>query len=505
MRIARLMVVAVLVGLAVPVAAEAMPLSDPPGDVKSRDVDILGGEVVLGGGKVALRLKLAGGLRDRDVYTFRVFGQGGERWTLRASRKDGEVVLLRPRRAAAQELPRERQAHQPPRGHQLLVHPHGRQQGALPLLGLGGLAERSPRHASGQGSPPRHGLHPVRRALSGRAARAALAALAVTAVAAACSDDPPKVQAPPRPKPIVWGFAENLHRDPPAMDRKLEVMKRMGATMVRFDLDISPEQDHAVREARADGLRVMGVVTGGSRDPQVYADRIERIVRRYAPLGVHHYEIWNEPNVAADLAHGRRSRPRHHRVHGSGASAAYPRIKAADPRSVVLVGALSRREYVGGRPNDWVEAMYEKGLKGNFDAISIHPYTDPEVPGENTRPAYSWLQMAGPWDDRAPSVRELMVEHGDGAKRVWITEFAAPTGGNLGFPVSEQRQARILERAVTLAQSYPWLGGFLWYSLRDSEGGGEQFGVLRADWTRKPAFGEYVSAIRRSRGRPAGG
>lgn len=90
MRIARLMVVAVLVGLAVPVVAEAMPLSDPPGDVKSRDVDILGGEVVLGGGKVALRLKLAGGLRDRDVYTFRVFGQGGERWTLRASRKDGK-------------------------------------------------------------------------------------------------------------------------------------------------------------------------------------------------------------------------------------------------------------------------------------------------------------------------------------------------------------------------------------------------------------------------------
>ena len=34
--------------------------------------------------------------------------------------------------------------------------------------------------------------------------------------------------------------------------------------------------------------------------------------------------------------------------------------------------------------------------------------------------------MTGPWDDRAPSVRELMVDHGDGAKRVWITEFAAP-------------------------------------------------------------------------------
>jgi len=326
----------------------------------------------------------------------------------------------------------------------------------------------------------------------------------VVVAVAACSDDPPRVEAPPDPTPVVWGFAENLHRDRPTIDRKLAEMRRMGAGMVRFDLDISPEQDHAVREARADGLQVMGVVTGGSRNPQAYADRIERIVRRYAPLGVHHYEIWNEPNLVGswptaddpDLATTE---------YMAMVKAAYPRIKAADPRSVVLVGALSRREYVGGRPNDWVEAMYDKGLKGNFDALSIHPYTDPEVPGENTRPAYSWLQMVGPWDDRTPSVRELMVEHGDGAKRVWITEFAAPTGGDLGFPVSEDRQARILERAATLAQSYPWLGGFLWYSVRDSERGVEQFGVLRADWTRKPAFGEYVSIIRRTRGRPAGG
>ena len=322
--------------------------------------------------------------------------------------------------------------------------------------------------------------------------------------AVGCSDASPQVQTPPHPKPVVWGFTENLYRDAPTIDRKLAVMKGMGATMVRLDLDITPIQEHAVRQAREDGLRVMGVVSGGSRQPERYAARMQRIVRHFAPLGVHFYEIWNEPNVVqfwptAD------DPDRATTEYMDMVKAAYPRIKAADPRSVVLVGALARREYVGGRPNDWVEAMYDKGLKGNFDALSLHPYTDPEIPGKNTQPAYSWLQMAGPWEDRTPSVRELMIEHGDGAKRVWITEFAAPTGGALGFPVSERRQAVILERAVTLAQSYPWLGGFLWYSLRDSENGREQFGVLRADWTRKPAFGEYVAAIRRTRGRPAGG
>jgi hypothetical protein len=90
MRTAKILVVLAALGLAAPFAAQAMPLSDPPGDVKRADVDILGGEIVLGGGNTTLRLKLAGGLHDRDVYTLRIFGQGGERWTLRASRKDGK-------------------------------------------------------------------------------------------------------------------------------------------------------------------------------------------------------------------------------------------------------------------------------------------------------------------------------------------------------------------------------------------------------------------------------
>ncbi|HSJ73125.1 MAG TPA: glycosyl hydrolase [Miltoncostaeaceae bacterium] len=332
-----------------------------------------------------------------------------------------------------------------------------------------------------------------------------IAALVLAAVAAAgaCSGGEPKPEAPADPRPVVWGFAENLHRDPPTIDRKLAEMRRIGARMVRFDLDDSPEQRRAVRAARAAGLQVMGVITGGSRDPAEYAARAERLVRLYAPLGVHHYEIWNEPNLVQtwptaddpDLATTE---------YMDMVRAAYPRMKAADPDSTILIGALSRREYVGGRPNDWLDAMYEKGLEGNFDAISVHPYTDPALPGEDVPAAYAWLQMAGPWDDGTASMRELMVGHGDGDKTVWITEYSAPTGGALGEPVTEERQAEILARATELAQSYPWLGGFLWYGARDSESGDEQFGVLRSDWSPKPSRDAYAQAIARARGLPAG-
>jgi polysaccharide biosynthesis protein PslG len=340
-----------------------------------------------------------------------------------------------------------------------------------------------------------------------RAGRRVLCSVAlgmlVGVAALGCSSDEPLAQAPADPRPIVWGFAENLQGDVSTIPEKLTAMNGIGARMVRFDIGLEPAEAEAVEKARAAGLGVLGVITGGSRDPEIYAARAERIVRRYAPLGVHHYEIWNEPNVVQTWPTAD-DPDRATTEYMAMVRAAYPRIKAADPRSVVLVGALSRREYVGGRPNDWVAAMYEKGLKDNSDAISLHPYTDPDLPGDDSKAASAWLQMTGPWDDRTPSVRESMVSNGDGAKTVWITEFSAPTGGDLGFPVSEQRQAQILRRAVTLAQTYPWLGGFLWYGLRDSVSGAEQFGVLRADGSRKPSYEQFASAIRRTRGRPAG-
>ena len=162
-------------------------------------------------------------------------------------------------------------------------------------------------------------------------------------------DAAPQVQAPPHPKPIVWGFTENLYRDAPTIDRKLAVMKQMGATMVRLDLDITPIQAHAVRQARADGLRVMGVVSGGSRQPERYAARIERIVRHFAPMGVHFYEIWNEPNLVqfwptAD------DPDRATTEYMAMVEAAYPRIKAADPEASCSWGPSRAASTWAGAP-----------------------------------------------------------------------------------------------------------------------------------------------------------
>ena len=105
MRTAKILVVLAALGLAAPFAAQGMPLSDPQGDVPRSDVDIVGGEILLKGGKVVVKFKLADSLKSRDVYVVHIFGQRGEHWLLRAVRTGGVSLtardLVRHKRAAA--------------------------------------------------------------------------------------------------------------------------------------------------------------------------------------------------------------------------------------------------------------------------------------------------------------------------------------------------------------------------------------------------------------------
>src|SRR5262245_12231201 len=105
MRRLRILLAPAPLGLAVPFAAHGMPLSDPPGDVPRRDVDIVGGQILLRGGNVVVKFKLADFLKRRDVYVVHIFGRRGEHWLLRAVRTSRVSLtardLVRHRRAAA--------------------------------------------------------------------------------------------------------------------------------------------------------------------------------------------------------------------------------------------------------------------------------------------------------------------------------------------------------------------------------------------------------------------
>jgi len=87
-------------------------------------------------------------------------------------------------------------------------------------------------------------------------------------------------------------------------------------------------------------------------DPSLYAAYCAAAATHYSAMGVHTFELWNEPNLDTGVAAGKAGTPS-----GWGylsplgfanlAVAAYPAIKAADPDSTVLGGTLATHDEYG--------------------------------------------------------------------------------------------------------------------------------------------------------------
>ncbi len=149
------------------------------------------------------------------------------------------------------------------------------------------------------------------------------------------------------------------------------------------------EVDYAVTSARAAGIAVLmpiadGVPFWASADPAKfrdasgehwnqywrphtpldYADFVSAIVKRYSSLGVHAYEVWNEPNLERFWPSGPNA-AHYARL----LEPAYAAIKGADPSATVVLGGLSRSDY------DYLAKLYQAGAGTYFDVVAVHPYT----------------------------------------------------------------------------------------------------------------------------------
>jgi hypothetical protein len=299
--------------------------------------------------------------------------------------------------------------------------------------------------------------------------------------------------------------------------RELDSMRAMGAKWVRYDFTWSgieatkgsfnfAQQDVAVKEAAARGMSVVAMLgyapawaNGGFTDnkyapknPADYANFAKAVATHFGPLGVHVYELWNEPNISVfwkptpDVV-----------AYAALVKAAYPAIHAGDPQAVVLAGAMSPhgayhdtncdgaadsgRDSTGYDPLDFLEGMYANGDGGYFDALSHHPY---ERAGFPTHPCSAWYQMT----QSNPSLRSIMTAHGDSAKKIWATEY----GNEVPQWTDETGQASRLTTAMNAWKTFSWAGPLMAFNLWDTHG--SYFGMLRSDWTQRPAWFAFQSS-----------
>lgn len=215
------------------------------------------------------------------------------------------------------------------------------------------------------------------------------------------------------------------------------------------------------------------------------------LARRYADT-VTAWEIWNEPDCSATGVCPQTDPAAYVPVLRAG----YAGIKAGNPNAVVVTGGIS------GANSDWIRRLYAAGAKGSFDALALHPYQGPAAEPPEALPAEHPYRITN-----IPKVRQVMVDHGDAALPIWLTEFGWTTGRTEGWHdgVDEPTQADYLRRALTLIQNnYPYVTHAFWFTIRDRDDWTpyeNSFGLLRLDGTPRPAYTALQQTNRRlSRG-----
>jgi len=255
------------------------------------------------------------------------------------------------------------------------------------------------------------------------------------------------------------------------------------APMVRWQIS-SPSAKNIRRvlalNARGDGTRVLAVLMEtpwwGNRaiteaDVDRYRESVRRNVAALAPLGVHHYEVWNEPDLP-QFWPGPRSGWRYARF----LRAAYPVIKQIDPQAVVISAGVTNNNHA------FVRQMYAAGAGPSLDAVGTHVYPQGRAQDCSAYASTRRAQLCG-----VTLIRDVMRAYGDGHKPVWLTEFGrwacakSPTSGC----VDGATQARFVTEGYAYLRRFGFLRAGFWFSDYDYGADRRAYG-LRGDglWKR---------------------
>ena len=316
------------------------------------------------------------------------------------------------------------------------------------------------------------------------------------------------------PGGVVFGIADGSFpsRSTGQMAQQLSAMKAMGLTSVRVDVSWYNIQldgpgsynwtsmDTAVSAIQNAGLTADLIIdqcppwaaaSGASgifaqpASPAAYGTFAAAVAKRYYGNGAQYFEIWNEPNLQEFWSPGPDPA-----AYTADLKAAYTAIKAVTPSALVITAGLAPASDSSNTMDTvhFVQDMYADGAQGYFDALGDHPYTFPFTPG-NVMLGSAWSEMS----QTSPSLRSLMAAHGDGGKKIWITEYGAPTNGTSN-PVSDTDQSDEIVQAISQAKQLGWIGSVYLYTWQD---GGDGFGLLTADGGQKPAAAAVAAALGR--------
>lgn len=293
--------------------------------------------------------------------------------------------------------------------------------------------------------------------------------------------------------PFGMGLYLNRYENAADMDRAAAMAREIGVKWSREEFAwsvIEPRKgtfdwsfyDRVVATAKRNGISVYGLLDYWTRWTQPYTPEgiedycryVRAVVQRYKG-DIHHWEIWNEPNIF--FWQGPKD------MYADLLKAAYKTIKEGDPDAQVAGCSTS------GIDRPFIDRI--QNLGGPFDILTIHPYRRDLVDRQFIRE----LQQVA-----------TMVNTPAGATRpVWITEMGWSThvqhnAVHEGPSVDPRQQACLLVRAYVDALASGSAPNISWYDFRnDGDNPMEwehNFGVVTQEFEPKPAYRAYATLAR---------
>lgn len=350
---------------------------------------------------------------------------------------------------------------------------------------------------------------PVVAAVSRPVAVRVLASFVLVVLAGALVAERVRADVPPEAGFNVHPFTQRSVRAD--VVREFRLIRRAGGDVARLDVPwsfLEPERDGRfhqgsvrrldviVRTARKSRIKLMMMVSGtpcwASSAPR-FLGSCRKDFARYPPRRAKEYgeivgwlsgrygrrlagiEVWNEVNGSAGLKTRQPARQYTRMVRAA--------HRARRKRVPVIAGALASDGKL-----QFMRRLYRLGIRGHYDIWSTHTY------GGRPDDVVAQLEV------------EQAVRRGHGDRTpVWVDEFGWPTcvrrflGGDCAAPTSLRDQAIRLSTTFDALGDVPYVEAALAYELRDSgtnpANRQDNFGVVRRDFTRKPAFGAVKGCL----------
>ena len=227
---------------------------------------------------------------------------------------------------------------------------------------------------------------------------------------------------------------------------------------------------------------------------------------------IHAYQVWNEPNLSREWGDQMPDPIGYTAL----LKACYEGVKSADPDAIVVSAGLAptcNDDAQATNDMAFLEGMYKAGAAAYFDVLGVNApgfNQPPEAGAKGKRTDQNCIEHSYRFR-HVEEMRQIMLDHGDGAKQVailemgWITNDSANTPYSFQqleshanyewFAVSAETQATYLVDAYRYAREHwqPWIGlmttiyiaDYTWTPEKDEQW---WWSIMLPDGTLRPAF-----------------